>query len=201
MVSSNDVTCEWCGVVFPRGGPAQAPSGPGAADPGNAQDLPLVYLEPIGVRLEWFFAASLPIVAVAMAVSHTSAPRAELVAALASLGVSFVLSLYQIVESVDAQYAPVGLALVLCILFGAGVAGGVFAAIWLLGRRPECWTAIGLLAAHICTRFLVLFAAMPEVSLAMQRTGGVFGADTANLSFCVAVLGWALANFWRPLNE
>mgnify|MGYP007111972328 FL=1 len=194
MVSKTDDACEWCGVVFPRTGPPLSPED-------EVEETPFLFIEPLGVRLEWFLAVALLLVAAAMAAAHRWPGASGAAASIASLGVCFVLSLYQIVESVDAQFVSAGLGLILCILFGPAGAAVFFAAAWIGGWRGASATVLVLLAAHFATRFIVIYSALPEAGIALERAGWALGTEAANSSFAAALAGWALANFWRPLNE
>ncbi len=194
MVSKTDNACEWCGVVFPRTGPPLSPAA-------EAGEMPFLFIEPLGVRLEWFLAVALPLVAAAMAAAHRWPGASGVAANIAALGVCFVLSLYQIVESVDAQLVSAGLGLILCMMFGPAITASFFVVAWIGGWRGGSVTVLALLAAHFATRFIVIYSALPEGGLALERTGWGLGSGSANFSFVAALAGWALANFWRPLNE
>lgn len=197
LASADASCCEWCGKDIPERNTSSV-----GLDPDDSSDQGIFYyLDPFPVRLERFLSIALPLIAIEMAVVRAIHLPAWLGVSIVSFCVCFVLSVYQVVESVDTQYAPVGVAVPFQAIFGPYIVGGMFLLGLLFTRKPEAGTALGLMITHFLTALLVAYAVTPEFDLALKNAGWVFGPDAVNLNFTAGVAGWAMANFWRPLNE
>jgi len=204
LESDDSAVCSWCGrdIRAVSSASSAPPPDPDAQLQGaDDDDGPLTFIAPLGVRIELFAATALPFIAVAMAISRFLPVRFETLAAAVSFGCCFLLSTYQLLESVDERFAPVGVAGPLAVMFGPLAAAGVFVAIWLMTHRPEAGTVLGLVAGHMFAVLAAAYSRVPELPVAMRLAGWTTPAELVNLTFLAGVAGWALANFWRPLNE
>ncbi len=199
MESEDEHQCSWCRrmIVPPSQPPAPQPGDTGGDDDGAAPP----FIAPAGERLEWFFFATLPLMALIIAWTRWTPVPLPVAAACASLAACFFLSVYQLVASVDERLSPVGLSVPLALLFGPLSAAAVFVAIFLVTGRRDALTPLGLVCVHAAAVLLVAYARAPEAGEALRRAGLVTGADAMSLAYLAGVAGWALANFWRPLNE
>ena len=194
--------CEWCGKPI-------APPPPRPPDPVSDDDDSSVFdgddmlrnIDPFPVRLEWFLATALPLLAVVMALARVAGVPLVVLVAVACFGTCFCLSLYQIVDSIDEQWAPVGMAVTLSLVFGPLFVAAVFLAAWIITARDDCWTVVGLLVTHALTALAIAYALTPELSVAADSAGWKASAAMIDLTVIASASGWALANFWRPLNE
>ena|GEM_PF-1423254 len=199
MESEDEHQCSWCRrmIIAPPEPPlSPAPAADDVEDAGDA-----AFIAPLPERLEWFLSVSLPLLALSVAWARWTSVPLPVAGAGASLAVCFCLSVYQLVESVDERLAPVGLSVPLAVMFGPVWAAVVFAAIYLLTGRRDALTPFGLLVAHAAAVLLVAYARAPEAGEAVRRAGLLAGGQAVSLTYLAGVAGWALANFWRPLNE
>jgi len=197
LESSDERTCEWCGRIIAPSAPHAAPVQPSGTQTTD-DDEPFLAIDPFGLRLQFFLGMALPVAAVGMAIAHLRGFPLGLLMAAVSLVVCFFLSVYQIVERVDNQWAPVGLACCCSLVCGPIVPAVGFSL--LLGRAGS-GTVAGLLWAHLGAVLLVSYAAVPEAGVALRAAGWMPGTQLANFTLIAGIAGWALGNFGRPLNE
>ncbi|MGQ9808451.1 MAG: hypothetical protein ACUVSM_12580 [Armatimonadota bacterium] len=199
MESDDEHQCSWCRrMIVPPPAPP-LPSSQSAAD--DEDQAAPAFIAPLPERLEWFASVVLPLMALGVAWTRWTAVPLPVTAACASLAACFFLSVYQLVQSVDERLAPVGLSAPLALMFGPVSAAVVFVAIFLVTGRRDALTPFGLLAVHSGAVLLMAYARAPEAGEALRRAGLFTGADAMSLAYLAGIAGWALANFWRPLNE
>lgn len=179
------------------------PSGP-TVDDTVAEEEPFHYLAPLELRLEWFLGVVMPLLALLMPlvwISRNGGPGQWFWASVFTFMACFFLSVYQLVHSVDDEYAPVGVAFIAQLLFGPAFTLVVFGLFWIITQRDDVQTVAVLLFVHLSAASLGAYVARPEIFTALQFSGVLWGGEAAGLLFIPSVTGWALANFWRPLNE
>lgn len=196
--------CEWCQrVLDPVSASTNAPAGaPPPNDPAdNTDDCPVTPLAPLSIRLEWFLGLALPLLAVSMAAAHFVPVACNIVTVSTSFCAGFLVSVYQVVQSVDEHWAPVGFAVVLSLMFGPVFVLAGFLALVIMTRVEGCATVVILLSLHLLSAIAIAYSAAPELQVALRMAGAAPQASLPGLMTLAVVAGWTAANFWRPLDE
>lgn len=202
LESSTRDACEWCGKELDPDGPVSGPP----LDDSDVPEEPFHYVAPLEIRLEWFLGVVLPLFALLMPLAWFSRWAGFGLgqwfwASLFAFIACFFLSVYQLVNSVDEEYAPVGVGLMAQLLLGPIFTFAVFFFFWMVTLREDVQTVALLLLVHLAAATLGAYVARPEINTALQFSGVFWGNAASGLLFLPSVAGWALANFWRPLNE
>lgn len=213
LETADEETCEWCGRDLPVQQKPNRPSPPLMPGLSQDQDLdpnseevvneldPVTRLPSLMVRLEWFLGLFLPILAVLVLAVHQERQLLQACMYGGAFVAGLLLSAYQVVESVDEHWALMGFASVFAILISPVAIAVLFSVLFFSYHRNDFETAAILHGICSVAMLALSFAAIPEFSVALKHAGWIGGMPLYNLPVMALVAGWAVANFWRPLNE